>query len=189
MLWKSVALRVLSHRCMLSRHFVLQAGVLWLSWSSARENAKSYTWGRTNLELARTTQLVSSLEGKDLDVLVDTKLNMRQQCVLTAKMSNSILGCIRQSIASRSREVLPPLYSVLSQAHSATGEAAENAQGAWKKKKTHSLESGNNSFWRPQNKKKIKSTYLHSRNVPRSSNCGEHIITLDKIKQRLSHWS
>lgn len=49
---------------------------------------------------------------------------------LATKEDNGVLGCIRQSIASRSREVLPPLYSVLSQAHSATGEAAENAQGA-----------------------------------------------------------
>lgn len=129
MLWKSVALRVLSHRCMLSRHFVLQAGVLWLSWSSARENAKSYTWGRTNLELARTTQLVSSLEGKDLDVLVDTKLNMRQQCVLTAKMSNSILGCIRQSIPSRSSEMILPLYSTLMRPHCAQFWAHQYRKG------------------------------------------------------------
>ncbi|PKU32883.1 protein hook hypothetical protein [Limosa lapponica baueri] len=57
------------------------------------------------------TQLESSLAEKDLGVLVDTKLNMRQQCALTAKAVNSILGCIRRSTANRLREVNLPLYS------------------------------------------------------------------------------
>ncbi|KAK4832125.1 LOW QUALITY PROTEIN: hypothetical protein QYF61_020802 [Mycteria americana] len=42
-----------------------------------------------------------------------TKLNVSQQCALAAKAARSILGYIRQSIASRSREVILPFYSAL----------------------------------------------------------------------------
>jgi len=43
-------------------------------------------------------------------VLVNEKLNMTQQCALTAWKANCILGCIPSSVASRAREViLPPL--------------------------------------------------------------------------------
>ena len=63
-----------------------------------------------------TDQLRSSFPEKDPGVLVD-KLVMSQQCARVAKAANSILGCIKKSIACRLREVILPLYSALVRPH------------------------------------------------------------------------
>jgi len=46
------------------------------------------------------------MEETDLKVLVSAELNMSQQCAHAAEMASGILACIRNNVASRSREVI-----------------------------------------------------------------------------------
>jgi len=77
------------------------------------------------LHLGRNNPMHQHRLGADLlesssverDLVVDDRLTMSQQCALVAKKANGILGCIRRSVASRSREILLPFYSALVRPH------------------------------------------------------------------------
>lgn len=59
----------------------------------------------------------ADLDGKNLSVLLDTKLNMGQRCATVAKRVMGVQGCIKGSVSSRSGEAVLPLHSPLVRTH------------------------------------------------------------------------
>lgn len=76
-------------------------------WGLRRPSAGSYTWViTTSCKLQEEKPLESCPAEKDLRVLVDSCLNMIQQCAQLAKKGSSILTCIRNTASSSSAPVL-----------------------------------------------------------------------------------
>ena len=75
-------------------------------------------WGNPRyLYKLREDLFESSPAKKNLRVLVDEKLIMRQQCGLAAWKANYVLGCIKKGVAIREGEGIVPLYSALVRPH------------------------------------------------------------------------
>lgn len=59
-----------------------------------------------------STQLYSSFAERDLGVLADSNLNIREQCPTGAKKASKVLGCIKNVITIRYKEVVIPLSTI-----------------------------------------------------------------------------
>lgn len=67
--------------------------------------------------MLRATQLESSWAENSRGFLIDTKMNMSEQCAFALKKNSGIMGCIKQSIASRLRKMIFFPYSALERPH------------------------------------------------------------------------
>ncbi|RMC17294.1 hypothetical protein DUI87_05875 [Hirundo rustica rustica] len=77
----------------------------------------SCTWGEKTPASSGAKLLGNSTAEKFLGVMWDNNLFTSQRCDLVAKKAKGILGCIGKSIASRSQEMILPLYTALVRPH------------------------------------------------------------------------
>jgi len=92
---------------------------------------------------------------------VDEKLDMSHQCALAAQKGNYILGCIKRSVASRTRAVILPLYSAPVRPH---------------------LESCV-QLWSPQNKKDMELLEWVQRRATKMTRGLEHLCYKDRLRE------
>jgi len=75
-------------------------------------------WGYLQYQYRLGDDVIESSPAKNnLEVLVDKKLDISQQCALAAQKANRTLGCIKRSVASRLREGILSLCPALVRPH------------------------------------------------------------------------
>ncbi|TRZ23724.1 hypothetical protein HGM15179_003375, partial [Zosterops borbonicus] len=94
------------------------AEVILMKFNNAKCEVLHLVWGspKNNFRLGSEWKETSPGE-KDLGLLADEQLDMTQQCVLAVKKAVCILGCVKSSVASTSKEVILSLYSALVRPH------------------------------------------------------------------------
>ncbi len=56
------------------------------------------------------SELKTSVQEKDLGIIVDSKMNWSEQCIVAVKNGNSTFGIIKRHVKSRKKSIILPLY-------------------------------------------------------------------------------